>query len=428
MEAQADQSTFENYLKLWSGQLISLLGSSIASFAIIWWITLETGSALYLSAAALLSFAPLIILGPFSGVFVDRWNRKALIGVVDFLQALTTVFMISLFLLDMASVWYILALVGVRGVFQAFHSPAVSAIIPLMVPREKLSRINGVSYLLTGAVTLVGPVLGALLLEYWRISDILWIDAITFIVAVIPLLMISIPSVRMEQGLRPAAPSFRDDFSEGLGFIRRARGFLTFALVATSLNFLLTPLSTILPYYVKVDHLGDASSLALVSAFFQGGILAGGVLMSVMKGFKRKTVAITVSIYGIFVGYTFFALAPTGWFWVMATSGLAMGFCVPIANVSTQTIIQTIVPPNLLGRVNSVLGSLASAASPLGMILSGAVVEFAGTASLLLLGCSMSGMVVMTVSWIFTDFRNLEEAGAESPNCGTSDTNMTWAT
>jgi len=373
---------------------------------------LETESALYLSIAALLSFAPLIILGPFSGVFVDRWNRKALIGVVDFLQALTTVFMIVLFMLDIASVWYILALLGLRGVFQAFHNPAVSAIIPLMVPREKLSRINGVNYLLTGALTLAGPLVGALLLEYWRISDILWIDAITFIVAVVPLLMINVPPVRKEQGLSPIAPSFRDEFSEGLGFIRRAKGFLTFAMVATALNFLLTPLSTILPYYVKVDHLGDASSLALVSAFFQGGILAGGVLMSVMKGFQRKTVAIAVSIYGIFTGYAFFALAPTGSFWVMAASGLVMGFCVPIANVSTQTIIQTVVPPNLLGRVNSVLGSLASAASPLGMILSGAVVEFAGTASLLLLGCSGSGMLVMTLSWIFTDFRNLEDTKA----------------
>ena len=404
MEIQVNQATFRSYVSFWSGQLISLLGSSVAQFVIIWWITLETQSALYLSIASFLGLVPMVILTPFAGVLVDRWSRKALIGVVDFLQALATVVLIFLFWLSNVSIWQVLALLTLRGIFQAFHTPAVSAIVPLMVHKSKLSRINGLNYLFTGAVTLVGPVVAALLLAFWKIQQILWIDALTFVVAVIPLLMITIPSVRKRQD----NSSFKEEFAEGLAFIKNGRGFLPLLTLATTLNFLLTPLSTLLPYYVKFDHMGEAPDLAVVMAFFQGGILAGGLLMSVIKGFKKKMVAIMSSIYIIFLGYVLVAVTPTGTFWFMALGGLIMAFCVPVANVSTQTIIQTVVPMKMQGRVNAVIMALASAATPLGMILSGLIVEFARTTNLFL-GCAGLGILVLTASWFFTDIKHVED-------------------
>ena len=409
MEIQADQVTFRSYLFFWSGQLVSLLGSSIAQFVIIWWITLETGSALYLSIASFLGLVPMVILTPFTGVLVDRWNRKALIGIADFLQALVTVVLIFLFWLSSVSIWQVLVLLTLRGIFQAFHSPAVTAIVPLMVPKAKLSRVNGLNYLFTGAVTLIGPVVAALLLAFWKIHQILWIDAITFIVAVIPLLIITIPSVRKKQD----KSSFSKDLGEGLAFIKNARGFLPLLTLATLLNFLLTPLSTLLPYYVKFDHLGEVSDLAFVIAVFQGGILAGGLLMSVIKGFKKKTGAIMSSVYIVFLGYALVALTPSGLFWFMALGGLIMAFCIPVANVSIQTIIQTVVPLKMQGRVNSVTMALASAATPLGMILSGVIVEFTRTANLFL-GCAGLGILVLTLSWFFTDIRHVEKMGDAS--------------
>jgi len=404
VEIQVTQATFRSYVFFWSGQLISLLGSSVAQFVIIWWITLETQSALYLSIASFLGLVPMVILTPFAGVLVDRWSRKALIGVVDFLQALATVVLIFLFWLSNVSIWQVLTLLTLRGIFQAFHTPAVSAIVPLMVHKSKLSRINGLNYLFTGAVTLVGPVVAALLLAFWKIQQILWIDALTFVVAVIPLLMITIPSVRKRQD----NSSFKEEFVEGLAFIKNGRGFLPLLTLATTLNFLLTPLSTLLPYYVKFDHMGEAPDLAVVMAFFQGGILAGGLLMSVIKGFKKKMVAIMSSIYIIFLGYVLVAVTPTGTFWFMALGGLIMAFCVPVANVSTQTIIQTVVPMKMQGRVNAVIMALASAATPLGMILSGLIVEFARTTNLFL-GCAGLGILVLTVSWFFTDIKHVED-------------------
>jgi len=404
MEIHADQITFGSYLFFWSGQLVSLLGSSIAQFVIIWWITLETESTLYLSIASVLAFVPIVILGPFTGVLADRWNRKALIGIVDLLQALTTVVLIALFWLDTIAIWQVLALLTLRGIFQAFHTPAVLAIIPTMVPKDKLSRMNGVNYLFTSAVNLVGPVIAALLLGFWTISQILWIDAVTFLVALIPLLVIMIPSVRKEQD----RSSFLKQFGEGFAFIRKTRGLLAFIVLATGVNFLLAPLSTLLPYYVKFDHLGAASDLAFVMAFAQGGMVAGGLLMSMVKVSKRKMAIILFSAYILFLGYILMALTPTGLFWFMATAGLILTFSFPIVDVLAITMLQTVAPMEMQGRVTSVTMSLAHAAQPIGMLLSGLITVFTQTADLFL-GCGGLGMLMLTLSWLFTDIKYLEK-------------------
>ena len=405
MKMQSDYRTFRSYILFWLGQLVSLLGSSIAGFVIIWWITLQTESAVYLSIASLVGFAPIVILSPLAGVLADRWNRKGLIATADLLQALTTVALIFLFWSNVVSIWLILVLLGLRGVFQAFHMPTVSAIVPTMIPKEKLSRMNGLNFLFTGAVNLVGPIVAALLLEFWSISQILWIDAVTFLIAIVPLLYISIPSVRKKQ----EQTSFRREFSEGLAFVRNARGFLPLIILSTALNFLIAPLDTLLPYFVRFDHFGGVEDLAFVFAFVQGGMLAGGLLMSVIKGFKKKRmIVMALFIYVFFLVYAFVALTPTGLIWFMAIGGLIMLFCIPVVNVLYMTIIQTVVPMEMQGRVNSVDMALSNAARPFGMIISGPIAEFIGTANLFL-GCALSGILIFTISWLFTDIRHVEK-------------------
>ena len=389
----------------WSGQLVSLLGSSISQFVIIWWITLETESTLYLALASVLGLAPIVILGPLAGVLADRWNRKVLILAADLFQALTTLALISLFWFDVAAIWQVLVLLTLKGVFQAFHMPSVFAIIPTMVPKDRLSRMNGVNYLFTSAINLAGPVVAALLLGLWTITQILWIDVVTFLVALAPLLIIRIPSVLREQD---KSSSFRRQFEEGFGFIRKARGLLPLIMLATAVNVLLTPLGTLLPYYVRFDHFGAASDLAFVMAFIQGGMLAGGSIMSVIKVSKRKTTIIASSIYVLFLGYILVALTPTGLFWFMATSGFIQTFCIPIIDVLAMTILQTVVPVEMQGRVTSVTVSLAHAAQPIGMFLSGVVTVFIGTANFFL-GCAGLGLMILTLSWFFTEIRYVEK-------------------
>jgi DHA3 family macrolide efflux protein-like MFS transporter len=401
----ADQRSFRHYLYFLSGQQFSLLGSSVVQFAIIWWITIVTESPLYLSLAAILGFAPLVFLGPFTGVFADRFNRKNMIILADFGQSLATIVLIVFFLLDLASVFVVLILLFIRGIFQAFHSPAVQAIVPSMVPKEKLNTINSLEYILNGVVQLGGPVIGALLLVFASIEQVLWIDPITFAVAVAILIFIKIPSVRERVG----DSSFRKDFKEGFSFVRGARGLLTLIFLATILNFLIAPLSTLLPYFVKFIHSGGVTDLALVQASIQGGFFLGGAIMLISKGgFRRKTVAFTFSLIISFVGYSILSSTPTGLFVFMMGAALILAIPLPVANISARTIIQTIVPLEMQGRVVSVVISLASLATPLGMIISGPLATYAGTSNLFL-GCSVIGIATTILAWLFTDIRQVEK-------------------
>jgi Na+/melibiose symporter-like transporter len=212
-----------------------------------------------------------------------------------------------------------------------------------------------------------------------------------------------IPSVKTSI----ANSSFKDELKQGFNFVRNARGMLTVAILATSLNFLIMPLSTLLPYFVKFDHFGGAEELALVMAFLQGGILCGGLIMSVKKGFEKKILTTIVAIAIAFLGYALIALTPTGSFWFMALGALVFAVSIPVANVLLQTIMQMIVPLDMQGRVNSVTMALSMAAQPAGTLVSGAIVEFTTTSNLFL-GCSVAGVALAVASWFFTDIRHLE--------------------
>lgn len=415
MAVPANETTFRQYLAFFFGQQVSLLGSSIAQFAVVWWITLETASTLYLSLAAFVGFVPIVVLGFFTGVVADRFNRKAIIAIADSAQALITVFMIVSFVVGWASITVVLLLIFLRGVCQAFHMPTVGAIIPSMVPLDRLSRINSLGYVFNGAVYMAGPVIAAIMLAFLSIEQILWVDPATFLVAIAILLLIRIPSVR--QGLKT---TFRQDFSQGLGLIRRGRGLLTLIFLATALNFLIMPLSTLLPYFVRFDHFGGAGDLALVEAVLQGGMLAGGFLMLMLGGFKRKIRAFVAACIIVFAGYAVVSFTPTGWIWFMAAATLILSLPLPAANISVSTIIQMVIPLEFQGRVTAVIGSLASLASPVGMIMAGVLASYVGTASLFL-GCAVAGILVLVPAWFLTDIRHVEEmkagggAGARAP-------------
>ncbi|MFX1312903.1 MAG: MFS transporter, partial [Promethearchaeota archaeon] len=152
MLSDPTDKTFRSYIFFWLGQLFSLLGSSIIGFVITWWIADTTRSPIFLSVAAFTSSLPMVILTPLMGVYIDRWNRKLTIGLSDFLQASTTIWIFIIFILEIENVWFLIILNTVRAIFQAIHYPTVNAIIPIMIPKKYLSRMNAINYLFTGMI------------------------------------------------------------------------------------------------------------------------------------------------------------------------------------------------------------------------------------------------------------------------------------
>ncbi len=398
------------YIFFWVGQMISLLGSNIVHFAIIWWIAIETKSAIYLSLAVFLAFIPKIILTPFAGVFVDRWSRKKIIGTVDSLQSLAALILIYLFIIDVVKIWYVLLILAVQGSLQAFHEPAVQAIIPLLVPRDKLNRINGLDYLMGGIIYLIGPIIAAVLLEFlrWEIYKILWIDVITFLIAIFPLILIKIPSLKKDQKEAKEKQSFKKEFEEGLSFIKEKKGLFSLLTVFTVANFFIVPLFILLPLMVIEVHDGGPHHLALLLSLQEVGTILGALFMSAWKGFKRNVLGVTGGIFFAYLGILIVAIAPKANFWIMGAGTFLIGVVLSIVRVSNKIIWQTIVPPELLGRVFSVSRTLGHVTVPVAMILTGFLAEVIDIITFIIL-LVIIGLASLIYSWFMTDLRLLEE-------------------
>ena len=399
MEELANSQTFRRYIFMWSAQLFSIMGSAVVNFAIMWWITVLTGSATLLSIGIFIYILPMAFLTPVAGVLADRWSRKKIIAIADSLQALTTVWIILLFYFGAANPLVVMLITGLRGIFQAFHVPTINAITPTMVPKDKISRMNGFNYLFSSLISIVGPVLGAFLYELFQgdISTILWIDVITFIIAIIPLLITKLPVVERSM-IEKKKDSFIFEFKTGIKTIRLIPGLLTLLLLSMLLNFLLMPFNVILPYYIEVLHEGTVADFAFVMVFLQIGMVLGALLTSVKKEWKHKIFTYfggLLVITGMLSGYTF---APKGWFLFLAIGNFVVGFLLPIGNTIYMTIIQTTVPNDKMGRVISIDHSISSLISPFGALISGPLVDIIGARTVFLLS-SIIGVVATSYTW-----------------------------
>ncbi|MHA2096286.1 MAG: MFS transporter, partial [Candidatus Hodarchaeales archaeon] len=226
----------------------------------------------------------MVIIGPFSGVLADRWNRKKILLATDFLQALATVGLIILFWMNIVEIWHILLLIAIRGAFQAFQMPASVSIVPQMVPKNQISRINGFGQFFNNFIFILSPILGAIILEVTSISVILWIDVITFLVAVFSLILVTIPPLirKSTNGIEPKTPSFKAQFFETFDYLKD-HGWLPLIIGFTLGNILINPLFMLLPLFIKDVHLGGAPDLAFVVAIFQVGSLLGAFLIAVIN-------------------------------------------------------------------------------------------------------------------------------------------------
>jgi DHA3 family macrolide efflux protein-like MFS transporter len=181
------------FFTIWIGQAFSLFGSSIVQFALVWWLTQKTGSATVLATATLVALLPQILLGPFAGTLVDRWNRRIIMIVADASIALVTAALVYLFATDQIQVWHIYAAAMIRSLGAAFHQPAMASSTSLMVPNKHLARVAGANQTLQGLINIIAPPLGALLLELYSTQAVLMIDIVTAAIAILPLLFIPIP-------------------------------------------------------------------------------------------------------------------------------------------------------------------------------------------------------------------------------------------
>ena len=403
---------FRNYLQFYAGQMISMLGSSIVSFTIVWYITITYNDPIYLSIAYFCSVGIQVLVQPLGGVIADRFNRKKIIFIADSLIAVGTLFYILIFTFE-ASIdkkillYILLAVICFRAFVSSFQWPAASAIIPIMVPKDQLSRLNGIRHISWGTINIVGPALGAVLYALWPLNTIILIDTVTYFIALVPLILLKIPKITKTDekvDTQEAKGSFMTEFKEGARFLKTTKGLFALYLIATFINFFEQPLWTLRPIFVESFHLGTETDLAWILAFGQVGMFISGTVVILKKTWKNKTRILMIALYVQIAGYLVSSLAPIGEIWVISLGALIMGFTFPFTNTMLNTISQILIPPEMQGRVSSILSTMCMAFTPIGIIISGPIAKAVGYIPLFVGGIIL-GAISITSIWIFSKMK-----------------------
>jgi DHA3 family macrolide efflux protein-like MFS transporter len=362
------------FFSIWTGQVFSLLGSELVQFALVWWLTRTTGSATVLAGATLVALLPQILISPIAGTLVDRWDRRWVMILADGGIALTSVALAVLFASGTAQVWHVYVALLARSAGSAFHWPAMQAATAMMVPDRHLARIGGLNQGLYGFAAIVCPPLGAILLGLLPMHAILGIDVATAAVAILPLIFLRIPQPQ-SVSVAQARPSVFADFAAGLRFVWGWKPLLLIILVSMTVNLFTNPASALTPLLVTKHFGGGAIQLAGLQSAFGFGMVAGGALLGIWGGFKRRIVTVIVALFLMGIGFTAVGFMPSTGFGVAIAAFGFIGVMSPICDGALLAILQSTVPHEMQGRVLSLLMSGAKAAAPLGLAVAGPVAD-----------------------------------------------------
>jgi len=367
------------FFTVWTGQAFSLLGSMLVQFALVWWLTETTESATVLASATLMALLPGVVVAPFAGALVDRWNRRGVMIVVDAAIALVTLGLAYLFAAEAIHPWHIYLAMFIRAAGGAFHWSAMQASTSLMVPEEQLSRVAGLNQMLRGAMNILSPPLGAFLMGLLPIQNVLAIDVGTAALAIAMLLFVHIPQPeRQAAAEEEGGVSLLRDVGEGLRYVAGWPGLCAIGVIAMMLNFLFNPAFSLLPLLVMKHFGGEAMELGWVESAWGIGVVVGGVALSAWGGFRRRIATSLMGIIGMGLGTLIMGAAPATAFWLALGAMFIAGFMNPIANGPIFAVVQAKVAPEMQGRVFTLMQSASTAISPLSLLAAGPVADLLG--------------------------------------------------
>ncbi len=408
----------ENWKKpfflIWTGQVFSLLGSSVVQFALVWWMTEKTGSAAVLATGTFISLLPQVLLGPFAGALIDRWNRRKIMILADAGIAIATLIIVLLFWQNVIQLWHIFTLLFIRAVGGTFHWAAIQASTSLMVPDKQLARVAGMNQTLNGVVSLAAPPLGALLLASSPMFVVLSVDIFTALLAITPLLFILIPQPKPNLVSNSASmKAVLSDVKIGFRYVFNWRGLFYVLIMAAVINFLVAPVNTFIPLLVTKHFNGGVWQVGWIETAFGTGIILGGVGLSIWGGFKKRIITSLSGLLGMAIGVLIIALAPPQLFW-MALVGMGItGIMMPIINGPFMAIIQSKVEPEMQGRVFSLVGAFCGAMMPISMIVSVPIVEQFGPQSWYMVSAVVCFIMVM-IAFFIPEMLRIEENNNDS--------------
>lgn len=365
------------YLFIWAGQFISMVSSYAVNFAVIIWLSLKHESAEVLALAGIAGLLPQALIGPFAGVFIDRWDRKLVMILADAFIALCTLIMAFVLTEDAQNIGLIYLILGCRSVGNAFHSPAMQAIAPLIVPEKELLRVSGINQMIQSFSGIAGPALGTLAISYLPISKVLYIDIIGALFAIISLFFVSIPHLKREK-TKPSISSVIAELKEGMQTVYTNKGLSYLFLFAMIVTFFIMPVAIIFPLLTTGHYAGGKWEMGLIEIIWGVGMLIGGSILGIMRIKASKIVLINIMYIIIGLTFSFSGWFPGDWFIGFVILTAFGGIALSIFSAAFMTILQEEVTPDKLGRIFSLYFSISVLPSIVGLLFTGIIAESIG--------------------------------------------------
>lgn len=372
MDSQAESAPqgLKTFLTIWIGQLVSMLGSGLTSFALGVWIFDQTGKATPFALTVLFGNLPRILLLPVAGSLADRWNRRWVMILSDVGNALVTISVFFLLQFGSLQFWHIYLIVTLGSIFSAFQEPAYTASVTMLVPKKDLSRANGMIQMGQALEMIITPVIAGVLFVAIGLSGILVIDFVTFLVAVSTLLMVRIPQPKLADHEEKKV-SVWADAKFGWNYLKARPGLFGLLWYFAMVNFLLN-WSAVLTGPMILSRF-PASTLGTIQMVVGLGMLAGGILSSAWAGPRRKVSAVISYIGFAMVGMLVAGLRPSPYF--VGAGLLWLMIFIPLASASSQAVFQAKVAPEVQGRVFSIRGMISRSVMPIAFLIAGPLAD-----------------------------------------------------
>jgi DHA3 family macrolide efflux protein-like MFS transporter len=362
------------------GQTITTFGSLLVQYALLWHLTLTTKSGVVLALAAVFGFLPQAVVSIFAGVWADRVNRKVMIILSDSTIALATLGLAFFMLSGVDDLWLIFLVMAVRSVGAGIQMPAISALIPQIVPTDKLMRVNGINSSVQSSLLIIGPVGAAGIYSTMSLAAILFVDVVTAVIGLSLLATIAVPT--LSRAASDDKPSYFTDLREGLKYIF-SNDLVRWVMVIYSIVFLLIVAPSNLSPLMLVRTFGsDVWLLTILELAFGVGMVAGGALMAIFASKVDRLgmmvgTSILFGVLAVVMGFTTNLI-------LFYTLFFLIGLAVPAFSTSSMTLLQETVEPERQGRVFGFVGIVMAVAMPIGMAVLGPLADIVSVEILLI--------------------------------------------
>lgn len=402
MQKQESYSGWQKRIAVFlASQNVSLFGSSVVSFAITWYITLETSSGVWMMLSTICSMLPQVLISLMGGVWADRYNRKHLIMLADGFIALATLALAIAFLMGYQRLELLLAASVIRSIGAGIQTPAVSAIYPQLVPEESLMKVQGVNQTLNSVLLLASPAVGGLVLGTVGIVGAFFVDVVTAVLAIFVMSFIRVPAAEKpkEQG------SVWDELKTGVRYTFNHRQLRRIVIFYSISFFLFTPAAVLNPLMVERSYGSEIWRLTANEVIWTVGSLLGGVFVALRGEFKNKTRTVAICLVGF--GVTFGLMGISRDFIIyLIFMGLA-GCFMPVIATAMTVHIQQLTAPEVMGRVFSVVQLISSSAMPLAILIFGPLADVVKVELLLI----FTSVILIFVGILYG--RPMKESGGE---------------